>query len=226
MKTLRQFVSDIRGAFKRHSDDVDFSDRFIASELIKLNLVLVNQSLNKRVGWNSPNLFTTLPCIPMEEVPLAECCNIVTDCKVARSKEKLPSIADSKFAQVIQGVWSIDKRTKYKETSPDRYSNYLDLPNKNKNEKFFWTLNDYLYVSDPNLEVVSLSAFFTEPVDAAQYSCNPDDKVCPTNPLDLEFKTLPFIENTITTMMYKQLLETSLRAKPDAFPSREEEFSS
>lgn len=225
MKTLRQFVSDVRGAFKKHSDDVDLSDRFIASELMKTNLKLVNQSLNKRVGWNSPNLFTTLSCIPMEEVPLAECCSIVTDCKVARSIEKLPSIADSKFAQVIQGVWSIDKKMKYKETSPDRYSNYLDLPNKNKNEKFFWTLNDYLYVSDPNLEMVSMAAFFTGPVDAAQYSCDADDGICPTNPLDMEFKTLPFIEDDIATIVYKKLLETSQRSKSDSFPSQEEEYN-
>lgn len=225
MKTLRQYVSDVRSAFKKHSDDVDLSDRFIASELIKTNLKLVTQALDKRVGWNSPNLFTTLPCIPLEEVPLTECCNIVTDCKVARSVNKLPSIVDSKFSLAIQGVWSVDKKMKYKETTPDRYSNYLDLPQKNKNEKFFWTLNDYLYISDPLLEMASLSAFFTDPVDPAQYSCDAEEGICPANPLDLEFKTLSNKGDDISTIVYKKILETFQRSKNDGHPSQEEEYN-
>jgi hypothetical protein len=162
----------------------------------------------------------------MMEVPLADCCDVGSECNIARSVKKLPSIADSKFSLVVQGVWSIDKRAKYKEINPDRYSNYMDLALKNKNEKFFWVLSDYLYVTDPSLEMVSMSAFFAEPMDPSQYACDAKDRICPTNPMDLEFKTLPFLKDDIVTMVYKKLLETFLRVHSDAFPSREEEYQS
>ena len=224
MNTLRQYVSDVRSAFKQHSPDVDLSDRQIANELVRTNLKLVNQSLNKRIGWNSPNLFTALPCIPMMEVPLVECCDISSECNIARSVKKLPSIADSKFSLVVQGVWSVNKRAKYKEINPDRYSNYLDLALKNPNEKFFWVLDNYLYITDPSLEMASMSAFFAEPMDFTQYSCDAKERACPTNPLDMDFKTLPFLKDDIVTITYKKLLETFLRVKADAYPSREEEY--
>lgn len=169
-------------------------------------------------------MFTTLPCIPMMEVPLVECCDISSECNISRSVQKLPSIADSKFSLVVQGVWSVDKRARYKETTANRYANYLELTLKNFNEKFFWILNDYLYVTDPSLEAVSLAAFFAEPIDASQYACDAKDRICPMNPLDLEFKTLPFLKDDIVTIVYKKLLETFLRVHPDAYPSKEEEY--
>lgn len=216
--SVYQYIADVRSAFKILANDDLLSDRYIASELIKTNLKLVNQQLNKRIGWNSPNLFTTLPCIPMKEVSITECCDVSIDCTISRSVNPLPAIADSKFSLVVQGVWSVDKRFRYKETSANRYANYLSLNKKNKNERFFWILDNYLYLSDPMIDIVAISAFFPEPIDPVIFSCDQPNNYCPPNPLELEFKTLPFLKDDIVNITYKKILETYKRSIPDQEP--------
>ena len=61
----------------------------------------------------------------MIEVPISECSTYVDKCTVARSKYKLPRIAEGIYQYVIQGVYSINalggKGKKLKEITVNRY---------------------------------------------------------------------------------------------------------
>lgn len=208
MSTYRSIVSKIRGMFKLMNTDNLINDRIIMEEVRATNIDLVVRDLQRRTSWNSPNLFTPIPCIQMEEYPLYKCCNIQSECMIARSVKPLPPIVDTKYNLVVQGVWSLDKKYRFDESgNPDRYANYLKLyPNGKK--KFYWIQDNYLYITDSNIEKATLSAFFTHPIDPAQYSCDTSEKKCPTNPLDMEFKTLPKLEDSVTRMVYEKLLST------------------
>jgi len=192
--------------------DILISDRAIAAELRSTALKFIKQQTDRRRLLASPNIFTTLSCIEMEEVPVSSCCSYQSDCMMAKSKEPLPKLAEGIYGVLVQGVYSVDKRVSFKQTSPNRYVNMLQLGMKNV-DKYFWVGTDkYLYITDPNIELVSIIALFEDDVDFQLYTCD-NPPPCPTNPLDLEFKCPGFLESGVVQETYKTLLETFERTK-------------
>lgn len=218
MSTVRDLVSKVRSSFKMISSDNTISDRFIADELRTTNIKFVVQRLDTRQGWNDPNLYTYFNCIPMQDVPVTECCDIQIDCKISRSINKLPKIVGTKFNLAIEGVWSIDNPTKYttrfKEGNPNRYTNSLKL-GKKVQEKFFWFRNGFLYLSSPGIEQAAISAFTDQFIDPDEYSCSSDSIKCKKNPLDLEFKTLKGLEEDVILTVSQKLLSTYFNVNKD-----------
>jgi len=225
MSTLRKLVSDVRSMHKLLSSDNLITDRVIASEIRNNTNFLVKRETNLRKLWATGTLFTTLPCLEMVQVPLSECCDYVDECSIARSKYKIPRIAEGNYQYVIQGVYSINamggKGKKFKEITVNRYMNLLKLPII-KNESYFWVLNDYIYVTNPLLESVRVSAFFEEdiPNDVLYSNCNcgnsqvTDEDYC-INPLDKEFPCPGYLEKQVLELTSQKLLSTYFRIKTD-----------
>jgi len=218
MSTVRDLVSKVRSSFKMVSKDNTISDRFIAEDLRTTNIKYVVQRLDTRQGWTDPNLWTVFDCIPMEDIPVTECCDVNIDCQISRSTEKLPKIIGTKYNLAIEGVWSVNKFTKsttrFKEGTANRYSNALRLKNKVKH-KFFWFKNGYLYLSEPGIELASLAGFTEQYVDPTEYSCSADTIKCKINPLDLEFKTLKGLEEDVVLAVSQKLLSTYFNVNKD-----------
>jgi len=163
MQTLRQYISNIRGANKMLSSDILISDRMIASELRNAANLIVTQQTDKRKLWSSPNVFTPLPCLAMEPAPITECCDYQGERMIARSTRELPQIGEGIWGLAIQMVTGLDNMRKFKQTTPTRYANLLKL-NLTTNDIYFWIQNKRLYVSNPDTESVNLFAYFTEDV--------------------------------------------------------------
>lgn len=213
--TYRDSISQVRTMFKLVSFDDSISDRAIAHMLKSTAIKYIKQQVEKRKLFASPNIFTPLDCVPMVEVPLSECCDYTSPCTISRSKYKIPKISESIYGLLIQGVWGLEKKIKYTETNANRYANTLRL-NLKKPGKFYWVLNDYIYVSDPNVESLSMSAYFEEDFDITQYQCDPCRKVdCPKNPLDSEFKCPSYILTDVEKEAYNIILQTYKRSVGD-----------
>jgi len=239
--TLREAVARVRGEFKLFSADTfpNISDRFIASELQSSAILFIKQVTDKRKLWNSPNIFTTISCLQLKQVPIAECCSYTSSCTVARTVVKLPKIAEgNNFGMLIQGLYSIDTISrKFIESTPDRYANSLHLGAKG-NQVHFWIQDKYLYIGDDKIERVKLSAYFEEDMPESLISypdycgqtlttgcCPSSDQTsvmgqdmslcCPTNPLDEPFKAPGYLVDSICTTVAKKLLETYKRSEHD-----------
>lgn len=214
MHTYRSIISRVRSLFKLVSSDVILTDRVILAEILATNMKLCVQSLQKRSNWSSPNLFTVIACIPMEEVALYQCCNTQSNCTIARSKVKVPQIVDCNYSLVINYVTSLDKKFRYKELlSADRYTNYLKLYPEGTKDKFYWIQDNYIYVTDSDVEKITISAFFVDPIDPIKYSCTKQSSCI--NPIDLEFKSLPKVEDDIINIVAQKLLNTYKKSKED-----------
>lgn len=225
MSTGRKLVSDVRGMHKLLSTDNLITDRVILSEIRASALMLIKRETNLRKLWATDTLFTTIPCLELTEVPIAECCGYTDPCTVARSKYKLPRISEGNYQYVIQGVYSINamsgKGKKLKEISVNRYVNLLKLPFIKK-EEYFWISNDYLYVSNPNVIAVRMVALFEEDVPNEllypECCCNEplvtDDDWC-KNPLDKEFALPGYLEKQVLELASQKLLNTYFRIKTD-----------
>lgn len=224
MSTGRKLVSDIRGVHKLLSTDSLITDRVILSEIRNVSSLLIKRETNLRKLWATDTLFTTIPCLEMCEVSISECCNYVDECTIARSKFKIPQLAEGNYQYVIQGVYSINalsgKGKKLKEISVNRYINLLKLPVV-KNEEYFWVSNDYLYVTNPNVQSIRLVAYFEQDVpnnilypDCGCGSNVSDEEYC-KNPLDKEFPIPGYLEKQMLDMVSQKLLQTYFNIKTD-----------
>ena len=225
MATLRKLVSDVRGMHKLLSTDSLITDRVIASEIRNNALLLIKRETNLRKLWATSTLFTTIPCLEMVEVPISECCDYVDDCTVARSRYKLPRIAEGNYQYLIQGVYSINAMSgsgkKIKEININRYINLLKLPII-KNEEYYWIVNGYLYVSNPLLQAVRIAALFEQdvPNEVMFPECDcgsnqpPLEELC-MNPLDKPFALPGYLEKQVLELTSQKLLGTYFTVKTD-----------
>lgn len=222
MATLRKLVSDVRSMHKLLSTDGLITDRAIASEVKNNTVLLIKRETNLRRLWATDTVFTTIPCLEMQPADISECCDYTDPCKISRSKFKLPPISEGNYQYLIQGVYSINAMggngKKFKEVSINRYINLLKLPII-KNEAYFWIHNGYLYVTNPLLKTVRISAFFENDVpNTVMYGCTSqsitNDTYC-MNPLDKEYGVPGYLEKQVLELTSQKLLQTYFRVKQD-----------
>jgi hypothetical protein len=200
------------------------TDRAIASEIRNNMLLLAKRETNLRKLWATDTVFTTIPCLEMIQVPISECCNYVDNCTIARTKHKIPKIAEGNYQYVIQGVYSINAMggngKKLKEITVNRYMNLKKLPVV-KQESYFWITNDYLYVTNPDIEAIRLVAFFEDavPNEVLYPDCRCSNKVTDEeyckNPLDKEFSLPGYLRSQVLAMTSQRLLQTYFNLKTD-----------
>jgi len=224
MATGRKLVSDVRSIHKLLSTDSLITDRVILSEIRNNSLLLIKRETNLRKLWATDTLFTTIPCLEMVEVSISECCNYVDECTIARTKFKIPGIAEGNYQYVIQGVYSINalsgKGKKLKEITVNRYINLLSLP-VIKNEEYYWITNEYVYVNNPMIKSIRFVAFFEEDVPNEvlypECGCGTDvteEEWC-KNPLDKEFPLPGYLEQQVLQLTSQKLLQTYFNLKSD-----------
>lgn len=212
--TNREFISQIRSMGKMVTSDSLLNDRSILFEGKNIASTLIKRETNLRRLWQSPNLFTRIPCVEMTKVPLAECCEYTSDTEIARSKEKLPKIGEGIFGLLIQQVSSIDSGKKFIPTTPMRYANLLKIKVKGGNQVYFWVYDNYLYISKADTEAVSLYAFFEEePSTDLLFSIDCGCKNPPSQEdrcrsyLDREFKCPQYLVSGVQQMTYDNILK-------------------
>lgn len=225
MSTGRKLVSDVRSMHRLLSTDNLITDRVIFSELKNNTLLLVKRETNLRKLWATNTIFTTIPCLEMEEVSVSECCDYADPCTVARTKFKLPRIAEGNYQYLIQGVYSINAMSgmgkKMKEVTVNRFINLLKLP-VIKKEEYYWIMNGYLYVSNPLLKAIRITAYFEQdipneimyPQDCECANYVSDEDWC-KNPLDKEFPCPGYLEKQVLELTSQKLLSTYFRVKED-----------
>ena len=203
------------------SGDARITDRAIASELKNNGLLLIRRETNLRKLWATDTLFTTIPCLKMKTVPISECAEYVDDCMIARSEMKLPRIAEGNYQYLIQGVYTVNAMSgrgrKINASTINRYINSLKL-RQMKKESVFWIHNDYLYVTNPNIEAVRISALFEESVPAelmlSSECAGAVPQLC-SNPQDEDFFVPGYLKKQVLALTSQTLLQTYFNLKED-----------
>jgi hypothetical protein len=231
MNTYRQTISDIRSMSKLLSADNLINDRVVMRETISAANMIVGQSLNKRKYWQSPTLFTPLPCLEMETVPLSECCEYTNPCEIARSVDELPRIGEGLFGLAIQSVLSVDRKVKFNPITPNSYVDVLKLGLK-ATKPYYWVFENKLYVTNPDIRNVYMTAYFTEPVpNSLLYPTGCDCKPNPSldlqcqNPLDQEFRFIDERMFELKQQVYKTLLSVYFGVNADPTPNQHDDAS-
>ncbi len=214
MSTLADMISRVRSAFKLVDADNIITNRVCADELIAARNKLVKQQVDKRRLFSTDNIFTNIPCLQMQQVPLASCCDYTSPCMISRSILQLPSVGISIYGPLIDGVYSIDGSVKFNYMDPDRYANILRLYPNGKTPDVCWIKDNYLYVSDSMIEEVSPRIFFDKLVTPSMYSCK-EPPCCPENPMDMDFKCPGYLEEDVVNIAREMILRDYKRSEDD-----------
>lgn len=198
MATLADMISRVRSAFKLVDADNIISNRVVADELRAAALKLIKQQTDKRRLLASDNVFTTIKCLQMEQVPITSCCSYQDPCQVSRSIFKLPRVAENIYGPMAE-LYSIKGNAKFDYADVDRYVNLLRLYPDRKGLRYWWISEGHLYVSDPLIETVKFRAVFEQEFTVKDYECG-NIPSCPDNPMDLEFKCPGYLESDVVNM--------------------------
>jgi hypothetical protein len=219
MITNRDVISRIRSTHRLLSADGSLNDRAVFAEIKGVAPMLIKRELNLRKLVATDSIYTTLPCLELTEVSISECCAYTSTKTIARTKIQLPRIGESNYLYAIKGVFSIDQQIKLKEITPSRYINLLKLPVK-VNEHYYWVQNNFLYVTNPELEKIKLVAYFEETVPLSllypsDCDCTVNTNPPCTNPLDEEFKCPMYLVQNVVDITSKNLLQSYFRLPED-----------
>lgn len=223
MGTNRQIVSDVRGMHRLLKADAKINDRTILQEAKTSSFVFIKQQTDKRKLWESPNLFTVIPCIEFEKVPIGECCEYTSAKYVAKSVQEIPTIAEGIFGLLVQLVSNPENGVRFIETNPTEYMNIIILGLEGMNI-YWWVYNKHLYISNPDTEAATLVAFFEEDIPKSLLFPDEDcpcknppkqDDLC-KNPLDNDFKCPGYLLEAVKKDVSNKLLTRYFNIKEDS----------
>lgn len=215
----RDIISEIRSTHKLLSSDNSINDRTVLKEARSAASKLIKQRLDRRLLYQSPNIFSVIDCLEMEPAPIAECCEYNSDKMIAKSKHPLPRIAEGNFGLAISGVFGIEQNIKLKELTPTRYVNLTNLGLADR-EVYFWVMpNRHIYATSEVLSTLKVIFYTEEDIpDYLQYpecGCNNKKKDDCPNPLDDEFKCPGFLIDDLKNIVSQRLLSSYFRVPVD-----------
>ena len=175
--TVGDVISRVRTQVKGYRQDPLLTDRVIYTFIKKHTgwLMRREDSGNKLMNYSS--IIQSMDYIELIEVDKIEACcsGVQSDCKIMRTKDKLPEFLQGYDGPLIRDVTSIDYSEHLQPTTPIAYVTLSRSKSyKYNNTKYYWYLNNYLYFPNLDWDAVRLEGIFEG--DISKYKCDDDFK--------------------------------------------------
>jgi hypothetical protein len=176
--TIRDIVSRIRIQLKGVKQDAFITDRMIYTFVLKNAKFLMKRedSKNKLMAFSS--VIQTMDFVELIEVDKVEACctGVRSDCKIKRSKDKLPIFLEGYYGPLIRTIASLDGSEELQPILPSTYSNISNSKNFRFNRtKYYWFIDDYLYFPNLEWDAVRIEGIFEDDISA--WTCEEDNCV-------------------------------------------------
>lgn len=168
-------LSRIRSQVKAVKTDSLLTDRVIYSFVLKQAKFLLRREDAKNKIMSMTSVVQALPVVELEEVDKVEACcvGISSDCKIKRTKDKLPTFLEGYYGPLIRTIMSVDGSEECQPTLPSSYLVMAGSKNFRFNKtKYFWFMNDYIYFPNLEWDTVRIEGIFEEDISA--FTCEPD----------------------------------------------------
>ncbi len=157
MSTKRQHIESLRQKLKERNADSNFTNQFLYNSLLENAKWLIKREISSGRIYTNTSFFQTLGCQEVIEVPATECCDIKTNCRVYRTKHKLPETWVGNSGPVILGVTSIDGTTHFALITAGAWQNKRNDPyQKMINKKYAFISDGYIWFPENNPRVVNI----------------------------------------------------------------------
>jgi hypothetical protein len=193
MKTVAEYLSRIKTYNKFASEDDFFSDRFLYQVLRSKAISLIKRELNQRKLLISDNIYQFYERLQLQSTNYTE---FGLSEKVMKSVIELPSVEESIYGYMIQGVFSTANNEEIFPTSVREYLNGKKLRVQDKSKLYYIIKNRHLYVFNPEIVEVNIYAYFPEPI-------NPDP--CASF-YEYPFKFPGYLEDSLFELINQSLL--------------------
>lgn len=181
--TIGETISRVRNVMKAVKEDAFITDRFLYSLILKYGKAYIKMQEERDQVQKLSALFKTVPCVELIEVDKIEACcgGIKTNCKIMRTKEKLPEIISGKNGPMFRTISSIDGSIEVHPTEPRTYTSMANTTTfKYNNKKYYWFLNGYLYFPNIHWPSVRIEAIWEGDISAIACDAKEDEsEECP-----------------------------------------------
>jgi len=207
MTTIGEAVSRVRQSIKAEVQDSFVTDRYIYSLILKNAQLLMRRQDNANKLMKFNGVWQALPFVELIEVDKVEakCAGIQSGCTIKRTKEKLPIFMEGYWGPLIRTVSSIDTSIELQPTNPGTYTSMTKTTSHKYNKtKYFWWLNDYIYIPNVEWDAIKVEGVFEG--DISKWNCDVDDDCTPRYLQQMYIPEFLFAE--IETQVMNQLMNT------------------
>jgi len=173
--TINDVVSRIRAQLKAIRQDSFITDRMIYTFVLKSAKFLMKREDSKNKLMAFSGVIQIMDYVELIEVDKVEACctGIRSDCKIKRTKDKLPVFLQGYFGPLIRTIASLDGSEELQPVLPTIYSNLSKSKNfKYNTTKYYWYIDDYIYFPNLEWEAVRIEGIFED--DISSWTCADD----------------------------------------------------
>jgi hypothetical protein len=174
--TIGDVVSRIRIQAKGVKQDAFMTDRMIYTFVLKQAKWLMKREDGKNKLLAFSAVIQTMDMVELIEVDKVEACctGIKSDCKIKRTKDKLPVFLQGYFGPLIRTISSIDGSEELQPILPSTYTHVSKSKNFRFNKtKYYWFIDDYLYFPNLEWDAVRIEGIFEDDISA--WTCAEDE---------------------------------------------------
>ena len=213
--TKREAIDLFREELRERNADSTYSNQFLYNELLKHAKWLIKREVSGGKIYINNSFFQTLSCIEIIETSVIDkCCPIKSNCKIYRTKNKIPPIWIDNNGPIIKTIFSVDNSTDFFLTSGvDWQVKRNDPYQKMSPVKYCLYADGYLWFPEYNPHRINLFAFFMDDI-SNKNECSPI-KPC-LRFLDTKFMIPDWLEAEMFAKALEQMAGISKKLPEDA----------
>ena len=175
--TINDVVSRIRAQLKAIRQDSFITDRMLYTFVLKSAKFLMKREDSKNKLMAFSGVVQIMDYVELIDVDKVEACctGIKSNCKIKRTKDKLPVFLQGYFGPLIRTIASLDGSEELQPILPTIYSNLSKSKNFKFNKtKYYWYIDDYIYFPNLEWDAVRIEGIFEDDISAwtcAEDSC-------------------------------------------------------
>lgn len=215
--TKRQAIETLRQELRERTADSKLSNQFLYNELLKQAKWLVKREVSGGRIYTNNSFFQTIGCMDVIEVPaIDECCPIKTNCKIYRTKNKLPEAWVDNDGAVIRSISSVDGSTDFFYTTSTSWSSKSKDPYQKMGKiKYAFFEDNYLWFPVNNPHKISISGYFVDELHDTDMCSECREKVDCVRFLDSKFMVPAWLEAEMYAKALQQIASITMRMQED-----------
>jgi hypothetical protein len=212
--TKRQAIDGFRNRLREKSADSNYTNQFLYNVLLEHAKWLIKREISSGRIYKNTSFFQTLSCKDVIETTTVDpCCPIKTNCKIYRTKEKLPEMWLDNDGPVMKMVTSVDNSTSFDVTTVTTWQSKKDDPyQKMSKQKYAFFSEGYLWFPEHIPHKIHILAFWTDDI-SSKNDCSPV-KDC-VRYLDTKFMIPDWLEAEMFAKALEQIAGVSKRLVED-----------
>lgn len=218
--TKRQAIEKLRHDLREFSADTRYTNQYLYQSLVIHAKWLTKREVYLGRIYRNASLFQVAPCVEVIETTTSEqCCPVKTNCKIYRTKDRLPDMWEDYDGPIIKSVMSVDRSTSFQLISANKWINKKDDPYKKfSSEKYVFFSDGYLWFPEHNPHRILVEGMYVDDMDKMDAKCdgceNKNEGDC-NKYLDGHFNVPDWLEGELFAKALEQLVGVTKRLPED-----------